>query len=111
MDPAARHLLSAVAEEMAAVREGVDTLSVLTSRLIRSALPGEQARALAEAQAFDLLAQRLDGLRDVLAALAADTPPDVAVQAVTLSDMAARLAGRDPSFENPPDAGDCLLFG
>jgi len=111
MDRAARDLLGAVAEEMAAVREGVETLSVLTSRLIRTALPGEQAKALAEAQAFDLLVQRLDGLRDVLTALAADTAPDVAIQAVTLSEMGARLGRRDLPATDTPEPGDCLLFG
>lgn len=113
MDAAVCALLAAVADEAAAVSAGVEAVSALTTRLILAAPPEGQGAAMAEAQAFDLLAQRMEGLSAVLTALAAGQTPEAAVHAVTLSDMAARLAGRAPSVTaaDAPDAGDCLLFG
>lgn len=112
MDAATRTLLDACAEEMVAVRDGIEAVSALTTRLIHAARPEDQSAALAEAQVFDLLAQRIEGLGAVLTALAAGQTPDAATHAVTLSDMAARLSGRAPSVvAETADAGDCLLFG
>lgn len=112
MDTATRALLAAAADEATAVSDGIEAVSSLTTRLILATPAEDRGAAMAEAQAFDLLAQRMEALSAVLMALASGQTPEAAVHAITLSDLAARLAGRDPSTAaGAPGPGDCLLFG
>jgi hypothetical protein len=72
---------------------------------------------LIEAQAADLMSQRLMGLAGFLAALADAAPAEAsidiheAVMDLTLAEQARRLGGRGWAPTTPVDAGDLMLFG
>ena len=79
------------------------------------------AAFLTEAQAADLLSQRLTGLAAFLRVIAATAPQGVttdvyaAVMDLTLSEQARRLGGLPPAAadpaDDPADSGDFQLFG
>lgn len=70
-----------------------------------------------EAQAADLMSQRLMGLAAFLAALADAAPADAridiyeAVMDLTLAEQARRLGGPGHGPALPADGGDLVLFG
>lgn len=101
-------LLSAVGDEMAEVRTGVEHLSGLVSDLISHCPAEMRADVLSRAQAFDVLIQRLDGLGGLLAALGAGVEADAALHALTLSDLSRRLSGGPEVV--PVVSGDLMLF-
>ena len=55
--PEHAELLVAVADELTRVREGIDHVEALVSRLVRRAPAEDRAEALTEAQALDALTQ------------------------------------------------------
>ena len=103
-------LLSAVGDEMAEVRNGIEDLSLLVSDLAPHCPVELRADVLRRAQAFDELIQRLDGLGGLLAALGAGVEADAALHALTLSDLSQRLSGEPQSGAAPVVSGDLMLF-
>lgn len=103
-----RALMSAIGGELAEVRAMVDDLSALASDMIIRCPPRFRTEAIARAQAFDLVIQRLDVLGGLMADIGSGTPPETALQGVTLSDTADRLTGRGGGATAP--SGDLLLF-
>ncbi|OGN49278.1 MAG: hypothetical protein A2352_08165 [Caulobacterales bacterium RIFOXYB1_FULL_67_16] len=104
-------LLAAIADELTGVREGIDHVEALVSRLVRRAPPEDRAEALTEAQALDALTQRLEALAGVLRMLGNGATPAESVSRISLADMAGRLrpaAGVQTSAAQ--DAGDLMLF-
>ena len=104
-------LLAAVADELMGVREGIDDVEALVSRLVPLAAPKDRPAALTQAQALDALIQRLEALSGVLRMLSGGASPAEAVGRVALADMAGRLrpaAGEATS--SPASAGDLTLF-
>lgn len=109
--PEHAELLAAVADELMRVREGIDHVEALVSRLVRRAPPEDRAEALTEAQALDALTQRLEALAGVLTMLGEGATPAESVSRISLADMAVRLrpaAGVQTAA--PPDSGDLTLF-
>ena len=102
--------LERVAQEVADLARLGEALQALIARL--AAGPADPA-ALIEAQAADLLSQRLEGLASFVRALAAAAPPgatadvEAAVRALTLADQARRLSGRLPAHES---CGEALIL-
>ena len=110
--PEHAELLVAVADELTRVREGIDHVEALVSRLVRRAPAEDRAEALTEAQALDALTQRLEALSGVLRMLGGGASLSEAVSRLSLADMAGRLrpaAGEAPSAPSA-DAGDLMLF-
>ena len=108
-------LMAAVADELAAVRHGVEAVAGLVGELVATSSGEARARAVTEAQALDLASQRLDALSGLIRALGDGASPEQAIAALTLSDMAQRLgsaAGVAPRTEPAPSlaSGDLLLF-
>ncbi|WP_420470575.1 hypothetical protein [Brevundimonas sp. FT23042] len=102
-------LLAALAAEIGDVRSGVDRVSGLLTDLVRRLPVEHRAEALTDAQALDVLIQRLDAVAGVLNGLASGQTSTDAVSSVLLADMAGRLNGHDAA--RPPDgAGDLHLF-
>lgn len=70
-----------------------------------------------EAQAADLMSQRLMGLAAFLSALAEAAPADAtvdiyeAVMDLTLAEQARRLGGPGQAPTTPAEGGDLVLFG
>ncbi len=108
IQPDGRALLSAIGGELAEVRAMVDDLSLLASDMIIRCPPQFSAEAIARAQGFDSVIQRLDALGGLLADIGSGTPPETALQDITLSDIADRLAGREAGAVAP--SGDLVLF-
>jgi hypothetical protein len=104
-------ILSAVADEIADVRCSLDGLADLTSELIGRCPAVERDQAMARAQDFDLLGQRLDGLSGLIAAIGAGVPVDLALHTLTLSDLSERLGGVvAPRDLAPAGSGELQLF-
>lgn len=104
-------LLCSVGDEIADARLRLDALAELTSDLIARVPAAEWAGALERAQEYDLLAQRLDGLAGLVAALGAGVPVDLALHALTLSDLTERLGGAiAPRDLTPAGSGELQLF-
>lgn len=106
-------LLAALATEIGDVRMGVDRVSGLLSDLVRRLPPEHRAEALTDAQALDVLIQRLDAVAGVLHGLSSGQSSADAVSAVLLADMAERLNGETPARAPASPAaasGDLLLF-
>jgi len=104
-------ILRRTADEAADLARLSDGLQGMVARLVSE---GANLRVLEDAQAADLLTQRLSGLAAILRGLARVASPDVsadigaALAALPLADQARRLAGHaDPAA---PDTGDTLLF-
>jgi hypothetical protein len=105
-------LLAALAAEIGDVRAGVDRMSTLVSDLVRRLPVGDRAEALTDAQALDVLIQRLDAVAGVLHGLSDGQTSADAVSAVLLADVAERLQDAPSRVRpmHPPTAGDLLLF-
>lgn len=103
-------LLSAVADEMADIRAGIDDLSGLMSTILPHCPAEMRAEGLSRAQGFDLLIQRLDGLSGLIAALGAGVPVETALHTLTLSDLSDRLSGDFSPRAAMPASGDLMLF-
>lgn len=106
-------LLAALAAEIGDVRAGVDRMSALVSDLVRRLPADDRAEALTDAQALDVLIQRLDAVAGVLHGLSDGQTSTDAVSNVLLSDVARRLADapqRSNSEASPGTTGDLLLF-
>ncbi|MBS0360497.1 MAG: hypothetical protein JSR98_03885 [Proteobacteria bacterium] len=108
------HLAAVELTELAALS---DRLQHAIARMAAHGALDEQF--LTEAQAADLLSQRLTGLSAFLRAIAGAAPSGVttdvhaAVMDLTLAEQARRLGGLPPaetSAEEPPDSGDLFLF-
>lgn len=104
-------LLAAVADELMSVREGVDEIEGLVSRLVPLAAPADRPAALTQAQALDALTQRLEALSGVLRRLSGGASPAEAVTRLPLADLADRLrpAAGEPA-PTPAASGDLTLF-
>jgi hypothetical protein len=98
--------LDLVAREVTDLAVLGDQLQALITRLVISAGANDPA-ALIEAQAADLLSQRLSGLAAFLRALANAAPSDVmadmdkALRVLTLAEQARRLSSPAPPAEAP----------
>ncbi|WP_295709930.1 hypothetical protein, partial [uncultured Brevundimonas sp.] len=108
-------LLNAVADELEDLRAGVDAISHLLGDLVRRVPPAERLEVMSDAQRLDEITQRLQALSGLARAVAAGEPPELAVAAIPLSDMAQRLrpAVRRPADDAAPDpaaSGDLQLF-
>lgn len=108
IQPDGRALMSAIGGELAEVRAMVDDLSALASDMITRCPPHFRAEAIARAQAFDLVIQRLEVLGGLMANIGSGTPPETALQAITLSEIADRLTGRGAGAI--ARSGDLVLF-
>jgi hypothetical protein len=105
--------LDLVAQEVTDLIAIGDQLQDLISRLVVTAAASDP-NALMEAQAADLLSQRLSGLAAFVRALAHAAPADVgadigsALRVLTLTEQARRLSNPD----SPPavEAGEVLTF-
>lgn len=104
------HSLNLVAREVTDLAELGDQLQALILRLM---IPGQHdPAALIEAQAADLLSQRLSGLAAFIRALADAAPDDVtadidkALRVLTLAEQARRLSSPAPA----PEAAELMTF-
>ncbi|HET6969957.1 MAG TPA: hypothetical protein VFH92_02430 [Phenylobacterium sp.] len=101
--------LSLVAEEVDDLVSLAETVQTVISRLAVGAGDLPDTALMVDAQAADLLSQRLSGLAAFVRALAEAAPCDLsadiedAVRALTLSEQARRLAG--PLLAPPAEAG------
>lgn len=110
--PEHAELLAAVADELMRVREGIDHVEALVSRLVRQAPKEDRAEAFTEAQALDALTQRLEALSNVLRMLGDGATPAESISTISLADMAVRLrpAAGVGQAAAPQDSGDLMLF-
>lgn len=110
--PEHAQLLAAVADELMGVRQGIDGVEALVSRLVAQASVEERPAAVTQAQALDALTQRLEALAGVLRMLGGGASPAEAVGRLALADMAGRLrpAAGEPSAPPPAASGDLTLF-
>jgi len=109
--PEHAHLLVAVADELMRVREGIDHVEALVSRLVRRAPAEDRAEALTEAQALDALTQRLEALSSVLRMLGDGATPAESVSRISLADMAVRLRpAAGVQTAEASDSGELMLF-
>jgi hypothetical protein len=100
--PEHAELLVAVADELTRVREGIDHVEALVSRLVRRAPAEDRAEALT---------QRLEALSGVLRMLGDGATPAESVSRISLADMAVRLRpAAGVKVSAPPDSGDLTLF-
>lgn len=102
-------LLSALAEETAALARPVERISAVLGELIGK-LPAEtRGSAVVEAQALDVVVQRLEAIAQALSGLALGASDAEILADLKLSDLVARLKGsaRD---HTAVEAGDCELF-
>lgn len=112
----AEAMFAAYAIELAEVGQGIEALSAMVSDHVRQCAPGARPAALRDAQAIDVLTQRLDAMRALAAALSQGEPVESALAVVPLADLASRLrsAVLAPSAPSPAPApaasGDLMLF-
>jgi len=108
-----RESLDLVAREASDLVELGDQLQGVISRLVGASLPSDPS-ILVDAQAADLLSQRLAGLATFVRALAEAAPAglaadiDSAIRTLTLTEQARRLS--DPTLTPPPDTGELTTF-
>ena len=106
--------LDMVAREVADLADLADQVQALIVRLAGGAGAAD-AVVLIEAQAIDLLSQRLGGLAAFVRALAEAAPQDLpadvahAVSALTLAEQARRLSGALPA-STPDPGGEPITF-
>lgn len=105
-----RRALAALAEELTRAGAGVEALSGLVSAYVRDCPPERRAAAITEAQAVDGLVQHLEALAGFARALSEGRSVDAAAGAVTLADLARRLAADAPQQPANPPSGDLELF-
>lgn len=100
--------LDLVAEEMAELVDLAERVQAVIARMARAAPP--DVGALVDAQAADLMSQRLQGLTGFVRALAdaerSENYADIerAVRALTLAEQARRLVGAPPAVAGEPAA-------
>jgi len=108
-----RESLDLVAQEASDLVALGDQLQGVISRLVGASLPNDPT-ILIDAQAADLLSQRLSGLAGFVRALADAAPAGLAadienaIRTLTLAEQARRLSG--PSLAPPPETGDVMTF-
>ncbi len=111
--PCLRESLDLVAQEADDLVELGDQIQGVISRLVGAALPSDPS-LLVDAQAADLLSQRLSGLANFVKALADAAPAGLAadignaIRTLTLAEQARRLSG--PSLTPAPDKGEVITF-
>jgi hypothetical protein len=111
--PCLRESLDLVAQEANDLVNLGDQIQGVISRLVGAALPRDPT-LLVDAQAADLLSQRLSGLANFVKALADAAPAGLAadienaIRTLTLAEQARRLSG--PSLTAPPDPGEVMTF-
>lgn len=105
-----RTLLSGLAAETADLRARLDEVGDLFGALVRGLPDAQRLAALAPAQTFDLMGQRLDALTMVLDGLSSGRDPADLIAAITLSDMTARLRADPAASPVPVASGDVVLF-
>jgi len=111
--PCLRESLDLVAQEASDLVNLGDQIQGVISRLVGAALPNDPS-LLVDAQAADLLSQRLAGLANFVRALAEAAPAGLAadiehaIRTLTLAEQARRLSG--PSLTPPPDPGEVMTF-
>lgn len=109
-------LMAAIADELAAVRHGVEAVAGLVGELVATSSGEARDRAVTEAQGLDLASQRLDALSGLIRALGRGVSPEQALGELTLSDMAQRLAPAAgvviaaAAGDDAASSGDLLLF-
>lgn len=92
MTPAqTRALLTVLSAECADMGAAVDGLSALVFEHARRLPAAERPEVVVQAQAVDLLAQKLAALAVFAQALAADRPVEQAIEAIPLADLSDRL--------------------
>jgi len=110
----AEAMFAAYATELADIGQGIEGLSNMVSDHVRQCAPEDRTRALRDAQAIDVLTQRLDAMRALSLALSNGEPVEDALTVIPLADLANRLrsAVLAPSAVAAPiaDAGDLMLF-
>lgn len=111
--PVAPRVLATVAAELEAARGELDGLAALAAELARGCAPERRAAVIGEAQAADLLDQRLQALAEFLRRLAEGQTPAAAAAALPLAALAGRL-GADGEAAGDGDAagpaGELELF-
>lgn len=111
--PCLRESLDLVAQEAHDLVDLGDQIQGVISRLVGAALPSDPS-LLVDAQAADLLSQRLQGLANFVSALAQAAPKglaadiEAAIRTLTLAEQARRLSG--PSLAPPPEPGEVMTF-
>lgn len=111
--PCLRESLDLVAQEASDLVNLGDRLQGVISRLVGAALPSDPSLII-DAQAADLLSQRLSGLASFVGALAEAAPAglaadiEAAIRTLTLAEQARRLSG--PSMSPAPEAGEQMTF-
>lgn len=111
--PVPSRVLAAVAAELEAGRGELDGLATLAGELVRACPPERRAAAIGEAQAADLLDQRLQALAGFLRRLAEGHAPDAAAAEVPLAALAQRLrsaAGSAAAGDAAGASGELELF-
>jgi len=108
--------LNLAAIELTELADLGDQLQHVLGRLTAH-LGAPDVRFITEAQAADLLSQRLVGMAAFLRAIAKAAPESLmadvnaAVMDLTLAEQARRLSGPHPPAEAAPVNGELLLFG
>ena len=108
--------LTLVADEVDDLVRLGETVQTVISRLAVGAGGLPDVALMVDAQAADLLSQRLAGLADFVRALADAAPCDLsadiedAVRALTLSEQARRLAGPVVAPAAEPSGGELTTF-
>lgn len=111
--PVPSPVLAAVAAELEAGRGELDGLAALAAELVRACPPERRAAVIGEAQAADLLDQRLQALAGFLRRLAEGQAADAAAAAVPLDALSQRLqsaAGSATAGEAAGPSGELELF-
>lgn len=103
--------LSAECAEMAAAAEGLSTVVFEHARGLPAA---ERGPVVVQAQAVDLLVQKLAALAGLADALSEGQPVEAAIDALPLADLADRLSSsvlqRAVARAAEPSDGDLVLF-
>lgn len=113
MSPAqSRTLLTAVSDELLALRESVESVSALVAVHVSRCQGEARIRALVDAQAIDGLSQRLEVLSGVTGAMARGEDLETVLADVGLADLSERLRCGDVTVHRAPGsvAGDLMLF-
>lgn len=111
--PCLRESLDLVAQEASDLVNLGDQIQGVISRLVSAALPSDPSLMI-DAQAADLLSQRLSGLASFVGALAEAAPAglaadiEAATRTLTLAEQARRLSG--PSMNPAPDTGETVIL-
>lgn len=107
-------LLSGLASELASARATVEALAPLVAEHVRQAPIERRMALLVQAQSLDDLAQRLEALSGLTAAVAEGTPVPAALDAIPLAELADRLrraaAPGAVAAPAPAASGELVLF-